>query len=114
MRYVFADPTCQVFSCWIEIYDIVDIFMVQKVSNDFLYLSEINNHTFFVQFFCFAIYYNNGVMPVYVRAFALIAQVEFVGHGYFNSLFYVIHFDIYLFPSVIPIQWLKVALTKYR
>jgi hypothetical protein len=86
-----ADPLGDILRGRIDVEQVVDILMVERVLDDALDMGEVRNHTVGVQFVRLAIDDDNPVMPVQTLAFALVGEPEIMGGRDFDCFLDVKH-----------------------
>ena len=90
--HVVAYPAGDVLGGRIDIQHLVDVLVVESVLDHPLDVREVSHHAVLVEFARLAIDDDNPIVPVQGFAFALIREVEIVGSGNLQTLFYIIHF----------------------
>lgn len=86
-----ADPAGKVFGGRIEVDGIIDICMVESVTDEILDGGEVCHHSVPVELTGAAEDSDNGIVAMQACAFALIIKGKAVCKGYFQAFRYIIH-----------------------
>ena len=91
-----ANPASDVFGGRVKGQNVVKILMVEGCLYALLDLRKVAHHTVFVEFGSAAMHSNNPIMPMHLRAFALIVKLQAVTAGNFQAFCYIIHFYFFV------------------